>query len=451
MLTCSVERSVQATLLVGWRHRGGLSYDLLLNYSGAMTGGATPTLQDGIPYGQGWSLNLPTITMSTAYRHRMRPIDERDIANDQTLWQPNPPTYNMDMNGQYVDALTDGEGFWYEPILNIPGVVSGRLVFKKFSNDGAVFVLNSFETYVEATLMGSTWEVVTADGRLYEFGAQVKAVQMPENKRWLDYEEVNNLVLEPLEGVGPARLKMRNAFMAKEHTLTWYCNRIWNSIHSPQQSITFEYKGYGKFDMLKEYHQSTSFNFFFDLIFFNGSTDVTPFDEVSGAPNTETFQEILLQRVTASTLLAAHEKLDLVYANNLHGPSMVNPANGVAVPEGDDLYQGVVVEQWGEGSPTANGTQFANWSRYPHYANSSFPKPGGNNWSVPARDPYTNELGQHHKTPPTFQGPNTLLFEDGFLESPGVLTNAIVPGDLWEIRTKIATSGTQGANFDING
>ncbi|MBK6551307.1 MAG: hypothetical protein IPG11_13025 [Flavobacteriales bacterium] len=45
--------------------------------------------------------------------------------------------------------------------------------------------------------------------------------------------------------------------------------------------------------MLKEYHQSTSFNFFFDLIFFNGSTDVTPFDEVSGAPNTETFQEIL--------------------------------------------------------------------------------------------------------------------------------------------------------------
>ncbi|MBK6551304.1 MAG: hypothetical protein IPG11_13010 [Flavobacteriales bacterium] len=52
---------------------GGLSYDLLLNYSGAMTGGATPTLQDGIPYGQGWSLNLPTITMKYGVQTQNEP------------------------------------------------------------------------------------------------------------------------------------------------------------------------------------------------------------------------------------------------------------------------------------------------------------------------------------------------------------------------------------------
>lgn len=44
---------------------GGLSFNLSYEYSSAFTVGATPPVSTGIPYGEGWNLNIPTISVET--------------------------------------------------------------------------------------------------------------------------------------------------------------------------------------------------------------------------------------------------------------------------------------------------------------------------------------------------------------------------------------------------
>ncbi|MBI3237868.1 MAG: hypothetical protein HYZ43_03335, partial [Flavobacteriia bacterium] len=44
---------------------GGLSYNLSYNYNSSFTVGVTPPVATGIPYGEGWNLNIPTVSVET--------------------------------------------------------------------------------------------------------------------------------------------------------------------------------------------------------------------------------------------------------------------------------------------------------------------------------------------------------------------------------------------------
>lgn len=137
---------------------GGLSFTLSLQYSPTVIGGTTPALLEGLPYGVGWSDNVPTITVSNNTRHAYDRIEETNIQNSPTANIYNVPTFNA------IDPTWEGEGSWYAPYLNIPGVASGRAVFRGMEKGVALFVLNAFEEDVELRFHGGNWTVTAPNG-----------------------------------------------------------------------------------------------------------------------------------------------------------------------------------------------------------------------------------------------------------------------------------------------
>ncbi|MBL7955936.1 MAG: RHS repeat-associated core domain-containing protein [Flavobacteriales bacterium] len=449
----------------------GLTFELALNYSPTIIGGATPLVHEGIPYGSGWSLNLPTISVKTAYWKRLSSTDVSNIqlqAGANEFDPLNPVTYDHipgDEQAQ-VNGATDGYGVWYEPEISIPGVASGRLVFQKHTADGAVFVLNTFEEPIEALYSQGSWEVTVADGRVYYFGATMSAVQMPDNKRWLKYDRLTSMIALGYDDPHAAlnRNSIRNAILPKAHVLTWYCARIVNSVHGPNQSIQFNYEGYGQWDMFKEYEQP--FHVKIAEVFFNDSEDVTPFTNISIPSLPCTYQDVLLRSISAGSLLTTHERIVLEHDYAVPGPSMVTPGGGNDVPvhldqcsyngatgippnaEEDPLYMGEVVQRWGTVDGEI-GEDFIDWEHCPHYAHDDVPKPSANGWSVNARDPYRNpQNGLYTRESVNGTAANGLAFDHGFLSSEPILANLVIPGDLWEVRTSFVANAN--VNFDIN-
>ena len=435
----------------------GPSFALSLQYSPTIAGGTTPTLQDGIPYGEGWSLNIPTITVSNAYVHHLTPSEESTIRAQQANGgiAAELVTFNQDLqqpNPDPVPALTDGYGVWFAPMLNIPGVASGRLVFKRFENDGAVFVLNTFDTYVEAHFTGSTWEVHVSDGRVFEFGAQLKAVQMPQNKRWSNYEELDEL-MRTAPGTSSAAVvkgKILNALKPRMHTLQWYCSSIYDPLHAPGQSILFEYSSHGCFDMYRELQQS----YYMQRVSLDlrpSGNDVISFENpLNGFPDVTTCQELLLRRVSASTLQGELESIELEHRVDGPGPAgqMVQP-DATTYSTGDPMYLAKVVYRAGTFGQDQLG--FNNWRRYPHYASDDFPKGGLTNFTVNRNNPYigTTSQGLGYYALDASTSGSQLPFNHSFLESAPIEPNEIWPGDFWEVRTTI-NGGPTPQHFDIN-
>ncbi len=149
---------------------GGLSYSVDLNYNSKNhTGNNLPHL-DGIPYGEGWNVSIPRITVQTVSRRYSLPYREYG-------WGVKRKNFSN-------DSLSDeGEVFYYAPFLELPGHFSGRLILKEIVGNKAVFIPEKFEKYLEAQLQGTVWTVKLDDGTTYVFDYMQKKLWAASNNR----------------------------------------------------------------------------------------------------------------------------------------------------------------------------------------------------------------------------------------------------------------------------
>jgi hypothetical protein len=182
----------------------GLSYSVNLSYSSSFSAGDNLPHTSGIPYGEGWSMDMPSISIDMEDYQKFM---QSQLLNISTLGYAcaGDPTNNC-YTKTYTNEEAEAEGdlFWYAPSLNIPGIVSGRMVFKYMKEGNIpVFVLHQFEKYVEAEFDGATWKVTLDDGTNYYFEVIHISHRNASNQRTANAENdpavLKNLVLPKTE------------------------------------------------------------------------------------------------------------------------------------------------------------------------------------------------------------------------------------------------------------
>jgi hypothetical protein len=92
----------------------GLKFTVSLSYSSVFTSGNNVPVATGIPYGQGWSVNVPTISVSNdAYREyglAEKCSYDEELVNSANVYETLPVSND------------DGDSYWHSPFISIPGV-----------------------------------------------------------------------------------------------------------------------------------------------------------------------------------------------------------------------------------------------------------------------------------------------------------------------------------------
>ena len=339
----------------------GLSFTANLSYSSTFESGDNLPHVSGIPYGEGWSVALPTISVSTEDFNKYSQDDLKSLrqGNPTTQLVPGPqqsqpktPTFNrpedMDEDEQ------EGDLFYYAPMLNIPGVVSGRMVYKYSDGNEKVFVLHAFERYVEArTFSGQTWVVILDDGTRYEFALAMINHGSASNQRLKTLSWMNNQN-EPLP--------TESVVLPKTSYLSWYCTEI--SHRNMTGNIRFTYESFGCFDYFQEY---TSLGPLakIDQAFYNYTAGIH-------APLFSVCKDLVIKSVESLT-----EKLAFNYASvpTTGAANMLN-INGAGVTRLDSMYSKVLVKSW---NTSEIGT---NWKRYTHLKSNE-----ANGWTTCTEPP----------------------------------------------------------------
>lgn len=427
----------------------GLTYSQTLSYSSTYTTGDNTPFMSGIPYGEGWTLNVPSITIKTATKHKYTP---NELENFRTNTQTVP------VNGRTYDnqeAAVEGDVEYFSPEINIPGIVSGRLVFKGFTytNVGgtvreAVFVLHNFsDIYIEVTLKeNNTWEALLPDGSIYVFAERKNTVYNATNQRFDDNVSVEKII----ETRDPKKI-----------TTTWFVSYIENPSQHKHYRIIFNYNKLGKFDFHREQL------YFYDQAGYPAHYQLRPtwvyrdifLKNVSAAyidPETITYADLDDPNNPNSIPVIELEKLDFIYEEdlNIRKPSGMTTLPGVLftnennVEEVDDLYNRIIVY-----NAKDNLNKFNNWRRYEHVRRdmNSFDIMGSktNPYLV-----YGGSSNQYKRS--EISSSTSLAFQHSFLESPRVdisTTSGISnmpPGDLYQIFAEIDGGNKAYCNFDIN-
>lgn len=413
----------------------GVSFNLNLEYSPTFTVGSTQTISKGIPYGEGWNLNIPTISVESEAFNNFRFQEECDenssrIGGTALNFMDNNTTNWFKDGSSEKTATYEGDMFWYSPFINIPGVASGRAVLKyidKLAGHEAVFMLNSFEHPVEIRFDGSTWKVIAEDGTIYTFSDSMHNYSAPSNARMLFYEQGGSQVqareFESSNSCGDLAPLIENSITPKENYNTWYCSNIYNP-NKPYQSIYFKYEKFGKFNYYQEFMQPAYLNASNKL--FHPTTFIS-----TAAHNFEAYTDILLTSVEAYSIHSTVNKLVLNYGTD-KGVLNVNPEfiNFSQVGNGrkDSLYSFQKVYS------TNESNRFNGWYRYVHpmrtMANLA------NNVNV---NPYIIN-GAYQRMPVSG---SSVAFDHSFLESERINPNTSFPGDIYELRTLIQRNGSE--------
>ncbi|MEQ9146868.1 MAG: hypothetical protein RLP13_01240, partial [Cytophagales bacterium] len=127
---------------------GGLSYTANLTYNSKNQVSNNPEHVGGIPYGNGWTVSVPSITVKTVSKK----ITKKNLNKANNIQFKKENFTNKEL-------YEDGEPYYYYPFLSIPGEVSGRLILKEKIGERAVFVLDQFEKYVQAEFYNGVWFV----------------------------------------------------------------------------------------------------------------------------------------------------------------------------------------------------------------------------------------------------------------------------------------------------
>lgn len=417
---------------------GGLSYTLKYTYSATYTsGGSTPSV-DGIPYGDGWSLNIPTISVESDVFNNF--LKAHYCEENSSFYSESSNLINFNNPG--VEASKEGDVYWFSPVIDIPGVVSGRAVFKYVDvsdSKAIVFALNSFDSPVEIRYYGDHWIIILADGTRYHFKTTLISSRAPVNARTLFYDQTNiNTadVNEPLEQdlENTLDVSVQNAIFPKRTYTSWYCDLITHN-NLASQTISFLYEKYGEFNYFKEFLQP-------QLIF--GIRELT--DDIHSADQYDfkAYSDILLTKVSSFAPDIPVEELRLTYKTDFHVLNSTTQfinfrLNGAS--RLDSLYSMKIIN-------SATGTtDFTGWKRYKHVKQTQISTElfGSNTNPYLAASGYLRES----VTPD-----DEIAFNHGFLESSRIGQHELFPGDIYEIRTKIRrlenTSIVSGnGTFDI--
>ncbi|MBI3237910.1 MAG: hypothetical protein HYZ43_03550, partial [Flavobacteriia bacterium] len=323
-----------------------------------------------------------------------------------------------------------GDLYWYSPYIDIPGVASGRAIFKYIDvadNQTAVFVLNSFESPVELRYKLGSWKVITADGMQYVFSTVMQSATAPANKRVLYYNPSNpgpSTAETTLGGTYPQTKAevVANSISPKISYNLWYCTEISNR-NIKEQNIIFVYDKFGAFNYFKEFSQTaykTAAATIFQNTTFAADNDFTAYTDIvlkrieSHAVNSMV-QLLKLNYETNKTIINSNPELIPFYNTNVDGGRL------------DSLYSYRVVYQDG-----ITGNFGANWKRYEH---SKI-----NNATISLGvDPYNPYKVGNDYIRSTTGGSGLIPFSHSFLETPRIATGFydMIPGDIYEIRTKI--------------
>ena len=345
---------------------GGLNFSLNLNYSASYSVGQTPSVCSGVPYGEGWNIGIPMISVSNASYFSFLAYYE---CNKKSQVFKDPENYfdsaTVDINGMGRSAaMLNGDAFWFSPTVSIPGVASGRAIFKYIDdNDGdcAVFVLNKFERYIELRFYGSNWRVIDDMGNQYEFNTSLVTYRAPNNARTLNYRGTNNDLENEVDEVmsnanyGLYADKVLNAIEPKQAYTSWYCNSISNRNMSGQ-SIMFKYEKFGAFNYFQEF-ESPLIALKIASKLRDDDAELDPYEYLDYTAYTD----VLLTKLTSFTMGSPFEILDLGYQTSEHiGSRMLDP-NDIGVSRLDSLYAYETVYSDG-----LEADEFEDWNRYYH-------------------------------------------------------------------------------------
>ncbi|HLP55069.1 MAG TPA: RHS repeat-associated core domain-containing protein [Fluviicola sp.] len=404
---------------------GGLSYQLYYEYSSSFTVGATPPISTGIPYGEGWNLNIPTISIETEVFNNFS-REEYCVENNPAVGTP--------LDFRSASPTKEGDLFWFSPYVNIPGVANGRAVFKYIDvddNKTAVFVLNTFETQVELRYSRGGWKVITQDGTQYFFSTTIQSANAPANRRVLYYDQDNlgtssNIAKDVMNnGYGGYKEGVANSVSPKVSYNLWYCNEISNR-NIKEQNIIFVYEKFGAFNYFQEYQQEaykTAAASVFNSTTFAADNDFTA------------YTDIMLKRIESHAVNSMVEQLKLNYETNksiINNNSELLPFYNSNFDGGrmDSLYTYKIIYEDG-----IAGNFSSSWKRYEHLrANATTI-----NDAINPANPYVTTSGYVRSGT---GGSGKIGFDHSFLETPRLCTGnyELIPGDIYEVRSKITRS-----------
>ncbi len=406
----------------------GLSYSLELNYTSSFSFGQNRPMTAGIPYGDGWSPNIPTVSVETDVMHK---FSCSEMFNDGAPFNdPNLSFNNITQNE--FKATDEADLYWFSPMVSIPGVGSGRAIFKyvDVSDEKClVFVMNKFESPIEIRFYGRKWVVRIADGTTYELNTHLANYRAPSNQRILHYDQDALITNNANQSVvaandyGAHSPAIQNAIEPKESYSVWYCDLIYN-LNTPLQGVRFIYDKYGQFNFYKEYEQVRYQNVRENLL--DQTNDV----------NFSAYTEVILKKVQSYVIETPVDIIELEYdiwddaIDNGVILDPDNPSNFVV----DDMYTGTSIKLW--------DADFDNWLRYKHTAAASNYLSG----QINSINPYVNtSTGSYwvEDCPPGSEAP----FDHGFLESDRLGSQYMYPGDIYEIKTNI--SRDDAYSYDI--
>lgn len=417
---------------------GGLSYSLNLNYSPSYSAGESPSVCSGIPYGEGWHVNMPMITVSNAAYFPFLVNYECMTKSGSSLpggLDTNYFTRNDIVNGVERSAgSVQGDAFWFSPEVSVPNVGSGRAVFKYIDqNDAncAVFAMNKFERYVEVRFYGSRWDIIDDAGNIYSMNTTLVTYRAPNNQRVLDYNQSdpnhNNQVASVINSNNYSGLadEVLNVIEPKEAYTSWYCNAMFNK-NIPSQTIQFEYEKFGAFNYFQEFEQPL-----LELQISNKLRGLTfPVDKDYTA-----YTDIFLKKVVSNVAASPFEVLELDYEllPSSQIPNALLDPRDATVESLDSLYSFEIVYSQG-----VNG-DFVDWLRYNH-GESDSARTIAPNANITSSNPYltsNNGLTGPGYLRSAVEDDDQISFAHGFLESPRI-NSGLVSGDIYEIRTQIA-------------
>ena len=189
--------------------QGGLSFGLSLSYNSNLMGGSNFQISSGIPYGEGWNLSVPSISVeSRDYQKYSRAFLDTKVGQ----YDPTTNPLTIDLNEH------EGDLFWHSINVNIPGKLNCKAVFKYTdTNDRKVFVPQNFEKYAEIILEYDRWRVTLEDGSVYRFTMIQEGVRSAANKRGaVKYNDSETLI----------ETKLKDQITPKVEILRWYLSLI---------------------------------------------------------------------------------------------------------------------------------------------------------------------------------------------------------------------------------
>ncbi len=419
----------------------GLSFSTTLSYSSTFSAGDNLPHSTGIPYGEGWNLDLPTISVSTEDYNKYSLVETQDILQGAAGADPTLIFYDY-QNQNCDDALEEGKLYYYAPKLSIPGYASGRMVYKEKKGDDFVFVLHQFERYVEARLQpNATWLVVLEDGTQYHM-----------DKRMLAHRNASNQRVQAQSDCIDNKDILENLLLPKTEIVSWYCKKITHP--NKNGEIVFNYETHGCFDFFSaanEYQNQIS-NYFF-----GGNNN-------NGGGLDETCRDILLQSVEAkanqggglnimSRLILDYEAVydqiasDDPYRIPEESDPIYEPAGGA-----DEMYAKISVY-----AQSSFNCEFNDWRRYIHWKSEDIGLDCTETLLPSKTNPYKGSAPQYLGLDNQYYLFNEVScefnkgasFKHGYLESPAIGLSLLPPSDIYQIETKILDDSREFL-YDVN-